>query len=208
MKKQIIIGIDIDDCMCNTLEMDKAYGIYYAQMNNIMLTQEMLDANYYYIPKTFNFTEKQKEDFFMKEKKFIMKQNSMYPKIFVKEVIAKLKKKGFKIFVITGRENKYWNDNCSKYCKKWLKKFDIKYNKLFTDVLNKTDLCQKLKIDLMIEDKSEIVSLLNEKNIKTALIKQEYNKDYKHKDNLLAENWLDLYQKLGKIFKFETNDII
>lgn len=35
--KKFKIAIDIDDCMCNTVDIDFAYGYYYSKQNNIFL---------------------------------------------------------------------------------------------------------------------------------------------------------------------------
>ena len=211
MKKQyrnITLAIDIDDCVCNTFEMDKASGIYYANKNNISLTKEMLDTQNFFIPGVFNFTKEQELDFFIKEKQFIMKHNYMYPKVFVKEVISKLKKLGFKIIFITSRDNIFWNGNSKKYSKNWLKKYHIKYDKLYSNVKDKFELCKMLNVDYMIEDNPDFVEKLNNNNIKTILVKADYNKDYSNKLNIFVENWLDLYIKLGNLYKFDTNNII
>ena len=209
MKKQDkIIGIDVDDTICNTLELDRAYGIYYAQKNGIQLSKEMLDSQDFYIPRAYNFTKEQELDFFLKEKNFIMKNTYMFPKVFVKEVLAKLKEKGFKVYLITSRDNIYWNGNAKKYAQKWLRKYKIKYDKVFANIKNKAELCKSLNIEIMVDDNPEFVKQLNENNIKTAIIKQGHNKGYTHKNNIMAESWLDLYVKLGKIYNFSTDDII
>ena len=79
--------------------MDKASGIYYAQKNSIDITDEMKQTNHFHIPNAFAFTKDQELDFFLKEKKYIMKNNSMFPKVFVAEVIAMLKKKALRLFL-------------------------------------------------------------------------------------------------------------
>jgi len=203
-----IIGIDIDDCICNTLEMDKACGIYYAQKNNIKLPLDAWKTTNYYIPNEFNFTKFQEIDFFTKEKQFIMKNTAMYPKVFVKEVIEQLKKKGFKIIFITSRDNIFWNGNAYKFAKKWLKKYGIKYDKIYASVNDKASLCQKLNLDFMIEDNPEFAKKVNDNNLRTFLIKTQYNKNYSNEKNIFAENWLDLYIKLGGIYNFNTDNII
>ena len=208
MKQDRILGIDIDDCICNTFEMDKASAIYYAEKNGINLTKEMKDTLYYHVPSVFGFTDEQELDFFKQEKQFIMKHNYMYPKVFVKEVISKLIEKGFKIYFITSRDNIFWNGNAKKYSKKWLKKFGIKYTALFADVKNKFELCKSLNVDYIIEDNVKFVEAVNKVDIASILIKADYNKDYVNDLNIFAENWLDLYVKLGKIYNFDTNDII
>ena len=206
MKK--IIGIDIDDCMCSTLDMDLASALFYANKHNINLPKNADETTDFYVPRAFNFTKEQEMDYFLKEKKFIMKHCAMYPKIFAKEVINKLKKKNFKIIFITSRDNIFWNGNSYKYAKKWLKKYGIKYDRIFASVKDKSNLCKELNLDYMIEDNPEFVEKLNNNDVKTILIKTPYNKNYSNKNNIFAYDWLHLYTILGKIYNFDTNDII
>ena len=202
------IGIDIDDCICNTLELDLACGLYYAQKHNIPLPENAWQNKDFYIPRAFSFSKEQEMDYFLQEKKYIMKHTAMYPKVFVKEVISNLKKQGFTIYFITSRDNIFWNGNSYKYSKKWLKKHRIKYNKLFAGIQDKVALCKKLNLDFMIEDNPDHASKLNQNDINTILIKTEYNQNYDNSKNFFAYNWLDLYHKLGDIYKFETNNIL
>lgn len=202
MKNYIKIGIDVDDCVCNTLEMDYACA-YHMMKNNI---PNDIDKTFYDVTKTFKM--KDGELFYIKEKKYIMKHNSMYPKVFVKEVIKNLRKKGFKIIFITARYDKYWNGNAKLYLKKWLRKFNIQYDNIYVNVSNKGEFCIKNKIDCFIEDNCDNVKDVNKNGIKSILIATSYNKHYKHKLNSFAENWLDVYSILAKHYNFDENDLI
>ena len=155
------IGIDIDDCVCNTLEMDLASGLYYAKIKNIKIPDNADKTIDFYIPKAFSFTKEQELDFFTKEKHFIMKHTAMYPKVFVKEVIEQLKKQNFTIYFITSRDNIFWKNNSYKFAKKWLKKYGIKYDKIYANISDKSSLCKKLNLDYMIEDNPDCVKKLN-----------------------------------------------
>ena len=203
-----ILGIDIDDCACNTLEMDLACGLYYAKLKNIELPDNAWECKNYYVPEEFKFSKEAEDEFFVQEKQFIMQHTAMYPKVFVKEVIDKLKQKGFKINFITSRLNYFWNDNSHKHAVKWLKKHKIKFDKVYANLDNKLEVCKKLNIDFMIEDNLNFVKKLNDNNIKTILIKTDYNKEYSNENNVFVHNWLELYVELGKIYGFETNDLI
>ena len=175
MKNKIKIGIDVDDCVCNTLEMDYACA-YHRMKNNI---PKNIDKTHYDVTKTFEMEDG--EFFYVKEKEYIMKHNSMYPKVFVKEVIKNLRKKGFKIIFITARDDKFWNGNAKLYLKKWLKKFQIQYDKIYANVTNKSEFCINNKIPCLIEDNCDNVKYANKKGIKSILIKNSYNEHYKHK---------------------------
>ena len=59
----------------------------------------------------------------------------------------------------------------------------------------------------MIEDNANYVSKINKLGIKTILIKQPYNIEYKHKLNTFAENWLDVYDIFSQVYKFDDEII-
>lgn len=202
----INIAIDVDDCICNTVEMDYACAYYlYKKYNKV---DKEFDSTYFDVVKTFDFSKDLADKFFMTEKQFIMKHTSMYPKIFAKEVVNKLMEKGFNIYFVSSRLDKYFNGNSTKYLKKWLKKYKIKYTKAICGIPNKVDTLKELNVDLMIEDRVDFVKSMNDANIKTILIKQPYNSHYHNPLNNIAENWLDLYVLLGNMYNFRTDDII
>ena len=202
MKKKIKIAVDVDDCICNTLEMDYACA-YHMMKNNL---PNSIDKTYYDVTKSFNMDDG--DLFYVKEKEYIIKHTSMYPKVFVKEVFDSLRKKGFEIIIITSRFNKYWKGKAELYLKKWLKKHNIKYDKIFADVYNKCEVCLKNGIDCLIEDNCENVRAVNSCGIKSILIKTSYNENYSNPLNVFAENWLDAYTILAKQYGFDGDDII
>ena len=102
----------------------------------------------------------------------------------------------------------FWNGNAKKHALKWLKKFKIKHDAVYANVKSKLEICQQLNVDFMIEDNPAYAEELNNNGISTFLIKADYNKKYDNHLNKFAENWLDLYVKLGAIYKFDSNDII
>lgn len=208
MEKYIAkIGIDVDDCICNTLEMDFACAQY---LNNSLKKVDIknVDETYYDVTKTFNMSENESDSFYKQEKDFIMKNNSMYPKVFVKEVISFLHKKGFQICFITSRLKKYWKGDSLKPLKKWLKKYHIFYDKIYANVESKDKLCKEIGINIMIEDRVDYVQKVNEMGINTILIRQKYNENYSHPLNNLAYSWLDVYKILGEKYKFDYQDIM
>ena len=129
----------------------------------------------------------------------------MYPKVFVKEVISKLRKIGFEIYFISSRDNVFWNGDSTKYLKKWLKKFKIESDGVYSGVSNKQELCLNLGIDLMVEDNPNFIEKINASGIESCLIYQPYNSSYKNKLNFHAENWLDFYDKICKKYG-KTNE--
>lgn len=202
MKNKVKIGIDVDDCICNTLEMDYACA-YFMMKNNL---PDEVDKSYWDVTKSFAMENG--DIFYMNEKAYIMKNNSMYPKVFVKEVVKKLRKKGFKIIIISARDDKFWNGNAKLYLKKWLKKFNIQFDEINVNVFNKGEYCINNEIDYLIEDNCDNVKYANKNGIKSILIKTSYNEHYEHKLNTFAESWIDVYSILAKHYNFDDNDLI
>lgn len=202
--EKIKLGIDVDDCICNTLEMDFACAYHKYKKQGII--RDNVSKSFYDVTKSFCMEDG--EEFFMKEKEYIMKNNSMYPKVFVKEVIKKLREKNFEIVFITSRLNKYWNGNAKLHLANWLEKHEIEYDKLYANITDKTQTCIDEKIDILIEDNADHVQNVNNVGIKSIIIKTDYNKNYSNPLNTFAENWLDLYMILGKEFNFDFNDLI
>lgn len=204
--KKIIIGIDVDDCVCDTVEMD--YACAYNKYKNLKQFPQNVDKTYYDVTKTFNMTPEEAEVFYKTEKQYIMKNNSMYPRVFVKEVLNILKKQGVTIYFITAREGRFWNNKTKKFLVKWLKSFNIKFSKVFCNVLNKAEFCKNNNVDLLIEDRAEYVMPANKLGIPSILIKNTYNNTYNHELNHFAESWLEVYELVCKIFNLHFEPLI
>lgn len=197
-KNKIRVGIDIDDTLCNSYEMNFASVKHLQKRLKKLSSYHKLNmkkdlSNY--------FNENNYDDFNRKLKQYHMNNNTMYPKVFAREVINFLKSKDFEIYIITARMNFLWNGSVKKYLKKWLKTHHIKYDKILTNRTDKENVCQENNIDIMIDDSPNYVSKINEKGIKTILFSSHFNKDYSHNLNRRAETWLDVFD----VFKDDYN---
>lgn len=202
--KKISIAIDVDDCACNTLEMDLACAFYkYFKMGK---KPENIDRTFFNVAKSFEMEDK--DDFYFKEKQYIMANNSMYPKIFVKEAVSHLRKCGVKIIFASSRFGKFWNGEPEKYLKAWLDKFEIEYDEVKCDLEDKFEFLKQNKIDMIIEDRFKYVEEANKIGIKSILLKNSYNKEYSHKNNKFADSWLEVYDLVKKEFKLKGDEII
>ena len=198
------IGLDVDDCICNTLEMDFAYA-YYKYKGKIKNIDE-IEPNHYDVTRLFNIEDG--EAFYKEEKTFLLKNVDMYPKVFVKEVLKKLKEKGFEIYIISARKAMFWDGDSKTPLKKWLEKFEIPYDEVFVEIDNKNEVCKNLNIGIMIEDNPGHVQKINNEGIETILIRSEYNKNYSHSLNKFAQSWIEVYKILGEKYGFDYTDLI
>lgn len=195
------IAIDIDDTICNTMNCDFNFGYLYNKSLKIN-DNKLYIQNENIVAKTFGFTDEQEHEFFMQQKKYIMRNNSMYPLFFSPEVINRLGSEGYEIVILTARNSIFWNGNAKKWAKKWLRKNGIKYASLVTDINDKSKYCLENDISLLIEDSVEHISKANIDGIKTIMLSQPYNVNYFHKLNKTASCWAEIYFLItNKIFK-------
>ena len=196
--KKIRIGIDIDDCVCNTSEMSFLTAKYYREKHGLISKNEKITFD-----NVFDFDN---DEFFLKQRKYVYDNTEMNPILFAKDAINLLKKNGFEIYFITSRTLKFWNNNPKKYAIKWLKKHGFKFDDVYANVRDKHELCKNLNIEYMIDDSANFLKVLNETNIKTIMIKSPHNKNYEHVLNVAFDNWLDIYDYLAE--KFNIKDKI
>lgn len=204
--KKIKIAIDIDDCICNTLDTDFTYGYYYAKRNNLFNEEIDYDNQYFFVPKTFNMDKNQELDFFQTEKQIIMDNMLMFPFAFAKDVINTLYTQ-CEITILSSREDIYWNNKTYQYAKKWLKKYNFKYDKLVVNCLNKGIFCKENNISLLIEDNFNHAQSVNDLGIKTILLKKSYNKNYANNLNKFAFNWLHVFDIINNDYFSNTLQI-
>lgn len=187
------IAIDVDDCICNSLEWDFACAWYYNKKNHPD------DKNFYYTifhsaPEIFKFSSFETEKFYTQQRKFLIEKKLLYPKPFVKEVLDNLLKNGDEIYILTSREDKYWNNDAKRETQKWLKKYKINYTSLIANCLEKGLKCAELKVDLLIDDNPKYIQQVNAQGIRTIILSAPYNLKYKNILNTHASCWPEVYQ--------------
>lgn len=132
------IGIDLDDTICRTTEMVHEKMDEYSiktnrdvleVMSNELIREEFFDK---YLPEIY--------------KNVVIKHD-------VKDVIRRLRNKGNKIFIITGRKRMKLA-NVMEITDKWLSDNGIEFDGIYTSAYgeSKADVCKREKIDLMVDD--------------------------------------------------------
>ena len=206
MKK--IIAFDVDDCICQTRGFDEIACRNYMKNHGIKFDDNLDFKTSYCMPKLYGLSPELEEDFAIKTKQYIMKNIAMMPEYFAVEVIHKLREKGFEICMISSRAYKFWNGDPKTHLKNWLDKYGIEYDGIYVGFEDKAATCKQVDCEFMVEDNPNFVSILNSQNIKTVLIKTQYNKDYNHKLNHTVNNLLELYEFLGETYNFDSTDIL
>lgn len=129
-----------------------------------------------------------------------------------KKVIDKLRSEGNEIYIITGRAHTTEDNSRGKIFRKmleyWLKKNKIAYDGIFycseeNSSTEKFDICKKIGIDIMVEDKKENIDMIS-KIANIVCINTKYNQDVKE-DNKIRKT-TNLWDTYKIIKSFSRND--
>lgn len=142
------IGIDID----NTLLSSGDYFEYIKKRDNINFNKKFGEK----------WSDEEHNKFLPIYLKEIIKNSKLKPG--AKEVLDYLHDKGNKLIIITARNNIYYKDT-KKLTKKVLLDYGIKMDDIYFDAEKKSDLAQKLGIDLMIDDNKNVYENMKKENI-------------------------------------------
>ena len=144
----MIIGIDIDDTLVSSSEsfdeVIKKYKDNFKKKFKDVWTRE--EKNYIFD----NYLEETLRNAKLKE--------------YAKEVINYLSSLGYRIIIITARNE----DHCKgieHFTKEFIKKENIKVDEFYFGEFKKSDIAKKLNLDLMIDDNEEVYKNMKLENI-------------------------------------------
>lgn len=190
------IGVDIDGVLTAEHEFIIETGTKFFYENNIPY---VVHNDIYDSPEIFGVS-KNNYDLFWK-KYFFEYAVNVSPRGYAAEVLEKLKQEGNEIIIITARpfttyENEY-TEQMKILAIDWLSKNKIPYDKIiFSD--KKAQDCQKLGIDIMIEDKPDNILSVSEV-IPVICYENPFNKNIS-KDNIYrCYSWYDIYNLINSI---------
>ena len=175
-------GIDIDDTITNTTEKI----LEYAKKLNLLDKASGVDL--------VNFKQERLEEYRGFLEKYIdevldsctVKENAVY-------VINNLKSQGNKIYIITARNDCY-SKNTIDITTKFLERNNILYDDIIFNQESKKEICEKKKIDYMIDDNISIYNSLVGTKTKPILFEKDLTKNL---DVVKVNNWLDVMNLIG-----------
>ena len=183
------IGIDLDGVVIDSENNFRTYEEIFA----IEDLNERRIINYQE-PKyqgRYLWTEEEQKMF---NEKYLLKaasESNLMPGFLI--IYEKLKKMGFEMIVITARGgliNEMKNDAIQL-----LEKNKIFFDKYYWNITNKLEICQKEKIDIMIDDDYKIVKQISNSKIKTIYFRAGRLKKLKtNKFIYEVNNWGDIYR--------------
>lgn len=168
------IGLDVDDTLTEIRNDMLKEAISYDKT----LRGKGIINNNYFIGKSFDWTDAEK-DYFLKRYRKKIAINAPLRKDVV-EVINKLKNEGHYIAIITSRKDEDYDNNALLKTTEFLTKNNIPYDELITNAKEKDKVCKKLNIDYFIDDSPIHVKSVLKIGIKAYLI---YN-GYDFKENI------------------------
>lgn len=189
------IGIDIDGVLTNieSWQNESAAKYMYEKYN-----KGIINASGYDTSEIYGVTKEQDQKWWFESYEEYMKEPV---RKYASEVINKLSEEGNKIYIITARciekeFTKMTDEIMQDGIKKWLKENNIKYNEIYFSPEDKTTICKKLKLDMMIEDKKANIEEIS-KIMPVYCFDAKYNKDIKENKNIIrCYNWYDIYKKI------------
>ena len=189
------IGIDIDGVLINieSWQNESAAKYMYEKHNKCIINASGYDTS-----EIYGVTKEQDQKWWFESYEEYMKEPA---RKYASEVINKLSEEGNKIYIITARciekeFTKMTDEIMQDGIKKWLKENKIKYNEIYFSPEDKTTICKKLKLDMMIEDKKANIEEIS-KIMPVYCFDAKYNKDIKENKNIIrCYNWYDIYKKI------------
>ena len=120
-------------------------------------------------------------------------------------VLNKLNSEGHILHEITARKFVTYKNIVGKYSQKWFVEWCAKNGFKFSSITfcseksgpeDKYDACKRLGVDIMIDDRPEIVLYLAEKGVPVLMMDAPYNQNVQHKYITRVYGWKDVYMKI------------
>ena len=185
------IGIDIDDTVMNTFDVIEEAARYFDRY--FLENKGYQDITKYDFHERFYWTSEEKKAFFN-----YFRKNKLYlkakPKGDALYYLEKLYNEGYEIYFLTRRKKDEKLDILS-ITKNDLISKGFKFTDCYIGLSKKGEACKSLGIDVFIDDAVIQIEDVNNYGIKTILIDNWYNKEYK---GLRAKNFQEIYNIIRK----------
>ncbi|MBS7020955.1 MAG: hypothetical protein KH135_03690 [Firmicutes bacterium] len=188
------IGIDIDGVLTNDDDYILACGTKFLFKNQLNYDMKPYEYETRKFPWNYDdlLLEKYRTEYFWN----YVKEEP--PRKFAQEVIAKLKKEGHQIYIITSRHLSTHlgkqGENMRTMIQNWLQKNHILYDGLYFSK-DKLIEIQNLQLDIMIEDSPKMIPIYSSV-VPIFCYDCRYNRDLKCDNMTRVFSWYDIYHKI------------
>ena len=191
------IGIDLDGVLFDSEKeyriCTELYDIQDLKSNNIVDNRELM------FQKRYSWNEEQIQGFIKKYHRYITENSNFMPG--AKTVLKLLKEEGHSLIIITARGG--INKDLIPLTEEILKQnnMDI-FDKYYWSTSNKSEICIKEKIDLMIDDSNHNCKKIAENKIKTIYLKDAPSYEIEETEYIKTlYNWGEIYRYIKEIEK-------
>ncbi|PRX34867.1 hypothetical protein BX659_102184 [Orenia metallireducens] len=185
-----IIGVDIDAVL--TDEGRGTENIWYKNLCAYFNLDGRV-SNSYDFRDAYGLSTEEVEDFINKKGLEIFETVPPRPKC--KEVLTRLKAKGYQIILVTARP-----EENNQVTLEWLSKHEIPFDKLYHSD-EKINICKKEEIEFFIDDNPEhLLPMMKALEIPVFLMNMDHNQDHKIDFNRV-DNWTDIEEKILDYFE-------
>jgi len=192
------IGLDIDDTISNTNFVLMKYAYKYNAENG---NRKLKKYNTNDFSEVFGWDYDEVNAFF--NKYYLNALEEIEPKFNVKEVLNKLRQEGHKIIFITVRNDRECGGDNEAYrlTEEWLKKYEIPYDELNVDVLDKKKFCKENNIEVFMDDSPKNVLAVKTLGIETFIAINYFNMNFSDDTIKKVYSMDDFYKKIQDIYK-------
>lgn len=196
MSKDNILCIDLDDTLSLTADTILKYAINFdkTKLNRSGQLKKIENCeDYYYFARMLGWNKEQLISFF--DTCYINYLQKIEVKSDASIIIKKIKNLGVKVYIVTSRRE-YENNKIMEITQEWLKQNEIFFDKLFVDVINKSELMKQIKPTYFVDDSYKNCFDVSQvcENTKVFLIETDFNKSIQVENILKVKNLKELYE--------------
>ncbi len=202
----MVIGLDIDDTITDTLAVMMAYAQKFTiedlgrEIEIKEIANNRLDIDYVLVIHVWSFEVVLK--FFRRYYRRMIEQTT--PFFFAKEIISKLRAEGHKIILITARWDEVVEDGIAparEVTEAWLEKHGIEYDKLIVNAGNKGEIAKENNVDVFVDDSLKNCISVASKGIKAFIMDNRCNANSNANGITRVFSWPHLEHEIRKEIK-------
>lgn len=184
------IGIDIDGVLADSV-------VQWLNFMNQHFNQNKCfeDLNTYRFEKVYNVSWEEMDRFFRNNQELLL--TNLVPIPYSIEAVNKLKSSGHTVYLITARPSQYRHLTL-----RWLTEHQINFDHLImTDFQCKADYCEKLNINIFIDDSLDNALAIAKKGITVFLYNAPYNQGEPpdHLPIYRKSSWVEILRDIKKM---------